>query len=179
MINGFIWDLLSKDEIDESQSNFFTELKTRFWNLENIDQLQHWKSLKTLLGDSSTNWAVNKIHIRQEKDVNLQINHRDLPKIFISQAGGFALQSQSHNRFSGTIQLSINTPVKSSDFLVRTLYRRIKRVLFTDLSTGSSLGSVITQDISNGITNLELRLESVQFFAETANIMIDCNYTEF
>lgn len=183
MINRLIHDILSKDDTDEDQATFEAEHAERFPSITDFSNFTQWKSLKTLLGDTSSEWADNKIHDRQEKDQYLQETYKDqdLPIIAVSQTGSFNPVDKSYFNFSGEICLYIATPLASNNTLEASrIWQRIKRILFVYKSvTKTTLDTYCKEFPDYGIQQVQIRLNRVaEYYSRSLKVFLGVTFQE-
>lgn len=184
MINQFIWEFLAQDTTDEDQTAFNDELIVYHdgVGLTDINYLEHWKSLKTLLGDSSDSWASNRIKDRQEANIYVQSNSEldELPAIFISQNSPFLSQGQNLATVKGTVRIKICTQIGSNSFEAIHLAKRIKRLFYPiNQSLNLRLSNWCNSYVQYGVQRLELILERAEnIYANSIDLVFACEFIE-
>jgi hypothetical protein len=187
MINRFIWQDLSTDDTDSNQSEFENRLQASkpSFQITDFTYLNYWKSLKTLLGDPSADWATNRIIDSQERLSQFQLPQEQakLPAIFISQLGAFSPLVNQPDRWAGEICLSIHCPENSNNLLAYQIYQRIRNLWFP-LQPG--LGSQRAQthrlcpNPNLGIVNIEIKLARQEdIYDRSMKIIFNFSYNEF
>lgn len=181
MINRFIWEILSIDDTDNDQATQEALLQSKYPNISDTSNYDYyWTSLKTYLGDASSEWAQNKIIDRQEKDQFLQEDYKNeqLPIIGISQTQPFNPLTTDYSRFEGEICLHIQVPESSNNLLVFKIYKRIKYILFPSLQGFTQ--KTFCKNFSNyGIENLEIELDRLgEFYSRSIKLYLKVRFQE-
>ena len=134
MIQKYIYEILKTDETDNNYNTALLEaqqLNSEIVNLNNIEY--YYKSLKTLLLDTSTEWAKRKIFIdvySKEHQNNLDSDD-NLPKLLIECKSANRSKQNTGRGLESNINISIRVNGKSGNpnrQLLNIAYR-IRRLL--------------------------------------------------
>lgn len=125
-----------------------TKFNDNYWN----NQPWHFKSLKTLLGDSSSTWYLNKI-----KDFDKFPEPNELPLITISSSFEELTRSSIGTTFRGIATLKIITDSAKDRTKLDQLLKRVIYFIATNKIDSSHFSS------NNGISALKPMLTGVEF----------------
>jgi len=137
-----VYEILSRDDTDTAEAVALAAVQTYHPTITTLAGLDYkYKSLKTLLEDTHSDWYDYKIFYEKysEDFENVFSKESSLPKIAIGNSSSYSVQTNGKNHFSGQLQIETRTAHESSSGLCLQIALRIREFLTTRLpSKGTS-----------------------------------------
>ncbi len=162
MLHKTIYHLLRQDDTDSSSVTALGTIQSEYPSIADLDGLEYtYKSLKTLLGDSSSEWAKNKIfyeRYRQNID-NFKIDQASFPYLDISVLTPWTITPRSDMReLSADIRIAAYGDADESSSIVRNLILRVRNLLTTREGTSNFSYTYCADFLNYSVTSIRIDL---------------------
>jgi hypothetical protein len=132
MIQKILYNILSNDITDDNQANVLTTIQAIHPGVTSLNGIEYYyKSLKTLLGDTTINWNKNKIFYEQYERMsdNWALEEEKLPAVGIGLYGSITDISNQAKTFQCDLKIEVKGKARDNQSTARNIALRIRKYL--------------------------------------------------
>lgn len=180
MIQKIVYNILSGDTTDNNQASTLATIQAINPDIASLTGIEYYyKSLKTLLGDTSTSWNKNKIFYEQYERIsdNWFIKEENLPLIGIGLASSITDISNQSKTFQCDLKIEVKSEAKDIQSKARNIALRIRKYL-ESVSTLDELKHYCNIYNDYAITHFSLTFQRFDIFINNqVSIIYRCRFS--